>query len=190
MAKRQEIRLSGYGGQGIILAGHIIGQAVSIFEHKYAVFIQDYGPEARGGSCRADVVVSDEPVLYPYVEAPSVLVSLSQEAYNKYHIENRHNALVIIDEDLVKAGETKKSRLLTIPARRIAEELGRVTVANVVVLGFISAVTDIVSFEAMKESVLASIPKGTEELNTTALEQGYAYGLEKLGSTQKEKKSV
>ena len=186
MANRLEIRLSGHGGQGIILAGHIIGQAAAIFEHKEAVFIQDYGPEARGGACRADVVISDEYVLYPYIEAPSILVVMSQEAYNKYHTKNRHDALVIIDEDLVRAGETKKSRLLAIPARRIAEELGRVAVANVVMLGFFTAVTDIVSLEAIKKAVLASVPKGSEELNLKALERGYTYGLEKLGSTQRE----
>ncbi|MFC2060043.1 2-oxoacid:acceptor oxidoreductase family protein [Chloroflexota bacterium] len=182
MAKRQEIRLCGFGGQGIILAGHIIGQAASIYENKHAVFIQDYGPEARGGACRADVVVSDERVLYPYIIAPSVLVALSQEAYDKYYHENRKDALVIIDEDLVKAGETKKNRLLTISAKRMAEELGRVTVANVVILGFLVAVTDIISIEALKKAVLASVPKGSEELNMKAIERGYTYGLGKLDS--------
>ena len=108
MPKRREIRLSGFGGQGIILAGNIIGQATSIFENKHAVLIQDYGPEARGGACRADVVVSDERVLYPYIIAPSVLVAMSQEAYDKYHDENRRDALVIIEEDLVKAKKPKE----------------------------------------------------------------------------------
>ena len=181
MANRHEIRLSGYGGQGIILAGYIIGQAVSIFDGKNATFIQDYGPEARGGACRADVVISDEPVLYPYIIAPSVLIAMSQEAYNKYYTKNRHDALVIVDEDLVKPGETSSGELLTIPATRIAEELGRVMVANVVMLGFFIAVTGIVSIDAMRKSVLASVPKSTEELNMKAIERGYAYGLEKLG---------
>ena len=181
MANRREIRLCGFGGQGIILAGHIIGQAASIFEHENVVFIQDYGPEARGGACRADVVVSDERVLYPYINAPSILVAMSQQAYDKYHAENRQDTLVIIDEDLVKPVEKKRGGLFTIPARRIAEELGRVTVANVVMLGFITAITGIVSLEAMKKSVLASVPQSTEELNLKAIERGYAYGLEKLG---------
>ena len=184
MAKRREIRLSGFGGQGIILAGHIIGQAAAIFEDKNAVLIQDYGPEARGGACRADVVVSDDPVLYPYIIAPSVLVAMSQEAYNKYHDENRRDALVIIDEDLVKAKKPRDGELLTIPAVRMAEELGRVTVANVVMLGFFAAVTDVVSLDAIKKAMLASVPKDTEELNLKAVERGYAYGLEKLGPAQ------
>jgi len=181
MANRHEIRLCGYGGQGIILAGYIIGQAASIFDGKNAVFTQDYGPEARGGACRADVVISDERVLYPYITAPSVLIAMSQEAYDKYYTKNRHDALVIIDENLVKPRETGKVELLTVPATRVAEELGRVTVANVVMLGFFTAVTDIVSIDAMRKSILASVPKGTEDLNMKAIERGYAYGLEKLG---------
>ena len=181
MANRDEIRLCGYGGQGIILAGYIIGQAASIFDGKYTTFIQDYGPEARGGACRADVVVKDEPVLYPYINAPSVLIAMSQEAYNKYYHKNRHDALVIVDEDLVKPVETSSDELLTIPATRIAEEMGRVMVANVVMVGFFVAVTGIVCMEAVRKSILASVPKGTEELNMKAIERGYAYGLEKLG---------
>jgi len=179
IANRHEIRLCGYGGQGIILAGHIIGQAASIFEHKHATFIQDYGPEARGGTSRADVVVSDEPVLYPYIMAPSVLVAMSQQAYDKYYPENHRDALVIIDSELVKPVRMKGKKVLAVPARQIAEELGRVAVANSVMLGFFTAVTGIVSIDAMKKSILASVPKGTDELNMRATERGYTYGLEK-----------
>ncbi len=181
MANRHEIRLCGFGGQGIMLAGYVIGQATAIYEHKHTIHIRDYGPEARGGSCRADVVISDEPVLYPYINAPSVLVALSQQAYDKYRPRNRRDSLVIIDEELVKPRETRKDRLFTVPARRIAEELGRVAVANMVVVGFIAAVTDIVSVKALRKSLLTAVPKGTEELNMKALERGYAYGREKLG---------
>jgi len=181
MTNRHEIRLCGYGGQGIILAGYIIGQAASIFDGKNTTFTQDYGPEARGGACRADVVISDERILYPYINVPSVLIAMSQEAYNKYYTENRHDALVIIDEDLVKPRETSSAKLLAVPATRIAEEMGRVMVANVVMLGFFTAVTGIVSIDAMRKSILASVPKGSEELNVKAIERGYAYGLEKSG---------
>jgi 2-oxoglutarate ferredoxin oxidoreductase subunit gamma len=182
-AKRTEIRLCGYGGQGIILAGYIVGQAASVFEHKHATFIPDYGPEARGGACRADVVISDEYASYPYITAPSILVALSQQAYDKYGA-SLENALVIIDEDLVKP-LTSKHRLLAIPARQIAEEVGRAAVANVVMLGFLAAVTEIVSADSMKGSLLAAAPKGTEELNTMAFEKGYAYGREKSVGKQK-----
>ena len=181
MANRHEIRLCGFGGQGIILAGYIIGQAASIFDDKNATFVQDYGPEARGGACQADVIISDAPVRYPYIDTPSVLVVMSQEAYNKCYTEKRKDTLVIVDEDLVKPREKGSVELLIVPATRIAEELGRVTVANVVMLGFFTAVTKLVSIDAMRKSILASVPKGTEELNMKSFERGYTYGLEKLG---------
>lgn len=180
MANRNEIRLSGYGGQGIILAGYILGQAAAIFEQKFAVFIQDYGPEARGGACRADVVVSDTPVLYPYIVAPSVLVTLSQQAYDKYVTKELRDTLIIIDEDLVKPSDMEGTRLLAVPPRRIAEELGRVGVTNVVMLGLLTAATEIVSVEAMKKSILDAVPKNTEELNLKAFESGFTYCMEKL----------
>lgn len=177
MSERSEIRLSGYGGQGIILAGYILGQAAAIYEHKFAVFNQDYGPEARGGACRADVVVSNTPVLYPYIVTPSVLVTLSQQAYDKYGSKESNNNLIIIDEDLVKPSEIKVARLLAVPLRRIAEELGKAAVTNVVMLGLLTAATEIVSAEAMKKSILAAVPKNTEALNLTAFESGYTYRL-------------
>jgi 2-oxoglutarate ferredoxin oxidoreductase subunit gamma len=180
MANRKEIRLSGYGGQGIILAGYILGQAAAIFEHKFAVFIQDYGPEARGGACRADVVVSDTPVLYPYIVLPSILITLSQQAYDKYGTKELKDTIIIIDEDLVKPSDVEDTRLLAVPPRRIAEELGRVAVTNVVMLGLLTAATEIVTAEAMKKSILNSVPKNTEELNLKAFESGYIYGLENL----------
>jgi len=185
MAKRQELRLCGYGGQGIILAGYIIGQAASIYDGEYATFIQDYGPEARGGMCRADVVISDKPILYPYISAPSILVSMFQSAYDKYCPKNRKDAIVIIDSVLVKPTQQRGRKLLTIPATRMAENLGRANVANVVMLGFLTAVTNIVSLEAMHKSILASVPKHSEGLNMKAFERGYAYGLESLKSTKR-----
>jgi 2-oxoglutarate ferredoxin oxidoreductase subunit gamma len=186
MAERGELRLCGYGGQGIILAGYIVGQAAAVFEHKQATFIPDYGPEARGGACRADLVISDEPVTYPYVSAPSVLVAMSQQGYDKYHLHNRDDTLLVVDEDLVKPLPASQ-RLLSIPARRIAEGLGRVAVANVVMLGFLTAVTSLITMESMKESLLAAVPKGTEKLNMKAFEQGYRYGLKNVGATGKGK---
>ena len=187
MAERHEIRLCGFGGQGIMLAGYIIGQAASIFEDKHTTHIRDYGPEARGGTCRADVVVSNKRILYPYIDAPSVLVAMSQQAYDKYRPRSREDSLIIIDKELVKHREKRMDRLLAIPARRIAEELGSVAVANVVMLGFFTAATDIVSKEAMKKSIKVSVPKHTVELNMKAFDRGYAYGLEALKSRQQKK---
>jgi len=118
-------------------------------------------------------------VLYPYINAPSVLVALSQQGYDKYCPDSRENSLIIIDEDLVKHSETRKDRLHTIPALRIAEELGRTTVANVVMLGFLAAVTGIVSIEALQKAVKDSVPEAMVELNLKALERGYNYTQEK-----------
>ncbi len=180
MANNNEIRLCGFGGQGIILAGFIIGQAATVYEHRNAVFTQDYGPEARGGACRADVIISNSKVLYPYIDTPEVLVAMSQEAYLKYIGKTRKNTTIIIDEDLVQPDNDTRMPIL-MPARRIALELGRLAVANVVMLGFFTAVTNMISAEAMKNSILASVPKNTGKLNMNAFEQGFSSAL-KLGS--------
>jgi len=177
---RDEIIIGGFGGQGIVLAGNIVGKAAAIFDGKNATLTQDYGPEARGGACRAQVVISDSQISYPYIEDPSVLVVMSQEAYTKYSAGLRQDTLLLTDKDLVKARKSRTNRILSIPATQIAQELGRTAVANIVMLGFFTAVTKTVSVEAMKKAVLDSVPKGTEELNEKAFEQGYAYGLEKL----------
>ncbi len=176
---RKEIVLGGFGGQGIILAGYILGQAVAIYDGKSATMTQDYGPEARGGACRSQVVISESPVSYPYAENPSVVVLMSQEAYARYSNGLSKDSLLLIDEDLVKPEKRVKGTLFAVPATRIAQELGRIAVANIVMLGFLTAIAGAVSIEAMKKSLLASVPKGTEELNQKAFERGYAYGREK-----------
>jgi 2-oxoglutarate ferredoxin oxidoreductase subunit gamma len=177
---RQEIILGGFGGQGIILAGYIVGQAAAIFDKKNATLTQDYGPEARGGACRAQVVISDSIISYPYPENPSVLVAMSQEAYTKYAPQLGKEALLLIDEELVKPRKSTNNKILAIPATHIAQELGRTAVANMAMLGFLTAVTKIITADAMKKAMMDSVPKGTEELNLKAFERGYAYGLEKL----------
>ncbi|MDP2932199.1 MAG: 2-oxoacid:acceptor oxidoreductase family protein [Chloroflexota bacterium] len=181
---REEIVIGGFGGQGIILAGYIVGKAAAIYDKKNVTFTQDYGPEARGGACRAQVVISDSQVSYPYVETPSVLAVMSQEAYTKYTPALRPDGCLLIDEELVKPDKTARE-IFAIPATRIAQELGRAAVANIVMLGFLTAVTKIVSTEAIKKSVLDSVPKGTGELNMKAFERGYACGLEKLKAAGK-----
>ncbi|MFC1987079.1 2-oxoacid:acceptor oxidoreductase family protein [Chloroflexota bacterium] len=177
---RDEIVLGGFGGQGIILAGYIVGQAAAIFDKKNATFTQDYGPEARGGACQAQVVISDSQISYPYTENPSVLVAMSQEAYTKYAAGLNKDALLLIDKELVKPGKSKANKVLAIPATHMARELGRTAVANIVMLGFLTATSKIVSVDAMKKAVLGSVPKGTEQLNMKAFECGYAYRSEQL----------
>jgi len=176
---QQEIIFSGFGGQGIILSGYIFGQAATIFDKKNVTFVQDYGPEARGGSCRAQVIISDDYISYPYIDKPSVVVAMSQEAYLKYASGVHKDFFLLIDEELVKIDKPASSKVFTIPATRIAQELGRTAVANIVMMGFLIAVTELVSLDAMKRSILQSVPKGTEELNEKAFERGYSYGLEK-----------
>jgi len=176
--KRREVRLSGFGGQGIVLAGSILGKAIVLFEGRNAVFTQNYGPEARGGSCSADLVVSDEAIHYPKVMRPDVLVLMSEEARTNHAPGIGPETVVLYDEDLVRGRELqgRGSRLFAIPATRFAEELGRKMVANIVMLGFLAAVTRIVGHDPLQKAILASVPKGTEELNASAFEKGYQYG--------------
>jgi 2-oxoglutarate ferredoxin oxidoreductase subunit gamma len=178
--EREEVALGGFGGQGIVLAGYIIGQAASIFDNKNAVLIQDYGPEARGGACRAQVVIEEKPISYPFMENPSVLAIMSQEAYTKYVPSLRKGAPLLIDSSLVKVDNPGDFKLYCVPATAIAQELGRTAVANIVMLGFLTAITKITTPIAMKKAVVASVPKGTEDLNMKAFERGYACGLEQV----------
>jgi len=175
---RREIRIAGFGGQGIVLSGSIIGKAASIYDGKFAVLTQSYGPESRGGSCRAEVVISETPVDYPYVVNPQVQVILSQEAYIEYGRSGQPDALVIVDSDLVNFISYANFEPFCIPASRMAQELGRPVVANIIVLGFWAAKSDIVSCEALKKAILDSIPEGTESLNMKAFDLGYKYGVE------------
>lgn len=180
----KEIRIAGFGGQGVVLSGSIIGKAASIFTRGYAVLTQNYGPESRGGSCTAEVVISDEPVSYPYVTNPRVQIILSQEAYAKYGQKAPPGTLVIVDSGLVKVSPKQKPQPLAIPASRFAtEEIGRPVVANIIMLGFLAARSDVVSAEALRKAVLDSIPAGTEDVNMKAFELGYNYGTEHGGKT-------
>jgi 2-oxoglutarate ferredoxin oxidoreductase subunit gamma len=176
-ATKTEIRLAGFGGQGIVLAGQILGKAASLHEHLNAVFTQSYGPEARGGACSADVVLSGGEIFYPKVSCPHILVLMSEEAKNTYGGLMANQAMVLIDEDLVKLDVVPDGCLLfKIRATRLAEKLGRKIVANIVMLGFITSVTEVVGYESMKQALFDSIPRGTEELNLKAFEKGYEYG--------------
>jgi 2-oxoglutarate ferredoxin oxidoreductase subunit gamma len=175
---RTEIRVCGYGGQGVILSGYIIGKATAIFEGKNATLTQSFGPEARGSACSAQVICSDEPIHYPYMRVADILVAMSQEAYSKFEPELKKDGLLLVDEDLVKAKKPRDEiKLYSIPATRFAEELGRKIVLNIVMLGFFTAMARLVSHEAMEKAVLSSVPKGTEELNKRAFQTGYEYGM-------------
>lgn len=177
-----EIKVAGFGGQGVILTSKILGEAVSIHDKKNVTMTQSFGPEARGGACSAQLLISDEKIFYPYVTQSDIFVAMSQEAYRRYINELREGGTLIIEEDLVNPEELPENvKLYKIPATKFAEELGRRIVLNIVMLGFITAVTKVVSPESVKKTILETVPKGTEELNLKAFEKGFAYGQKVLG---------
>jgi 2-oxoglutarate ferredoxin oxidoreductase subunit gamma len=173
-----EIRIAGFGGQGVILSAMIIGKAGAIHEGGYATLTQSFGPEARGGASSAQVILSDSPVLYPYVTRPDVLVVMSQEAFTKFSPELKDNGLLIVEEDMVRISDLRAGwRVCSVPATRLAEDLGRRMVLNVVMVGFFAAVTRIVSPDSLRKAVADSVPPATRDLNLRAFEKGYEYGL-------------
>jgi 2-oxoglutarate ferredoxin oxidoreductase subunit gamma len=179
--KSTEIKFGGFGGQGVILAGIIIGRAASIYDNKFATLTQSFGPEARGSACSAQVIVSEHKVLYPYVTRPEILLVMSQEACNKFLPETTDDATLIIEQDLVRPRDLKPGiKVYGIPATRLAEELGRKMILNIVMVGFFTAVTKLVNQEAVREAVKASVPPGTEDMNLKAFERGYQYGLQPI----------
>ncbi len=173
---RIEIKFGGFGGQGIITMGHIAGKAC-IYDERNVVFTPSYGPEARGGAASSNIVISDEEIDYPYVTYPDILVVMSQEAYEKYAPLLKEEGLLIIDEDLVRL-KNGEGRVAKIPATRIAENLGKRIVANIVMLGFFTGVTKLISYDAIKKAVLETVPAKFKELNEKALDEGYKRGIE------------
>jgi 2-oxoglutarate ferredoxin oxidoreductase subunit gamma len=176
--KTTEIRIAGFGGQGVILAAIAIGRAAAIEEGAYATMTQSFGPEARGGACSAQVIVSDKPVLYPYVTAPDILVVMSQEAYTKFTPELKPGGILVIEQDLVRLSELKAGvRVFSVPATRLAEELGKRMVSNVVMVGFFAGINGLLRPEALRNAVLDSVPPAFRDLNARAFAVGLEYGL-------------
>lgn len=179
-----EIRIAGFGGQGVIMAATVIGKAACIYENGYATMTQAFGPEARGGAASAQVVLSSEPILYPYVQAPNVLVVMAQEAFTKFVPELRSDGILIIETDLVRVTSTVTPgvRIYGVPATRLAEQLGKKMVLNIVMTGFFTAVTGLLSAESVKNAILDSVPAHSKELNIKAFEAGFEYGQKVLES--------
>jgi 2-oxoglutarate ferredoxin oxidoreductase subunit gamma len=179
-----EIRIAGFGGQGVILAATVIGKAACIYENGYSTMTQSFGPEARGGASSAQLVLSDEPILYPYVTEPNVLVVMSQEAFTKFAPELRPDGIMIVEQDLVRVSNPKPGvRLYGVPATRIAEEMGKRMVLNIVMTGFFTAVTGLLAHESVKQAVLDSVPPSFKELNAKAFAAGFDYGQKALEAT-------
>ncbi|MGC9337371.1 MAG: 2-oxoacid:acceptor oxidoreductase family protein [Candidatus Cloacimonadia bacterium] len=170
------VKICGFGGQGIVLSGYIIGKAVSIYDKKNASMTQSYGPEARGGACSSEVVISSDEIDYPLVDTADVLIALSQEGYGKFSPILREGGILLYDSELVSIFQPNKKIIYSsIPATRIAEKLGGKIVANIVMLGFAVAQAKITTPEAMKESIKESVPKKYVDLNLKAFDVGYEY---------------
>ncbi len=171
MSKRVEIRLAGSGGQGLILAGIILAEAAGVYDGKFVCQTQSYGPEARGGASKAEVVISDEEIDYPKAIQPDVLLAMNQKSLDAYIGDLKPGGALLVDADLVT--EIPLSQAVAVPFTRIArEELGKTMVANIVALGALAQLTKAVSLESLTAAVLTRVPKGTEDLNKKALAAG------------------
>ena len=176
-----EIRIAGFGGQGVILSAIVIGKAGCIYEGGFSTMTQSFGPEARGGACSAQVILSDSPVLYPYVTRPDVLVVMSQEAYSIFAPQVRENGTLIIEQDLVRVDTIPTGvRVYSCPATRLAEELGKKMVLNIVMVGFFGAVTGLLQPDSLRNAIADSVPEAYRELNRKAFDKGYEYGIKTL----------
>ena len=176
---KYDIRICGLGGQGVIMSGMIIGKAAAIFEDRQATLVQAFGPEARGSTVSAQVMVSDDIIPYPYIRASDMLMAYSQGAYDKFVKEMKADAVLVYEEELVLPDERLPEGVKTfgIPGTRLAEEeMGRRIVFNMVMCGFFGAVTGIIDANAMREAVKDSVPGGTESFNIKAFDLGFNYG--------------
>ncbi len=171
---RTEIRITGFGGQGVILAGHIIGRACAVNGGMHATMIQSFGPEARGSACSSTLTISDTEVLNPYIQKPDLFVVMSGEGYEKYADELKDDGILVYEKDLVHPTPKSSQKSFGVSSTRIAENLKRPIVQNIVMVGFFAAATRIVPQEAMRDAVKAAVPEGTGKLNLKAFDEGWA----------------
>lgn len=175
--KRTEIRIAGFGGQGVVLAGVLLGTAAAVTDGRRAVQTQSYGAAARGGGARSEVVISDEPIVYPRVTHPDTMVAMSEEAMRKYGPDMRPRGFLFIDSDLVKNVNRDDVRVVGVPASNLAtQELGKTIVANLVMLGVLVAKTGVVSVAGMEAAIRENVPPKTIDLNLKAFRRGLELG--------------
>ena len=172
---KKEIRICGFGGQGVILSGFIFGKAASVFMDLDAVQSQSYGPEARGGAARSEVIISDEKIGYPRPTSVDFFIAMSQEAFDTYRKDIRKDTIVVIDPDLVPKHNIGQP-VHKVHAQKIAEKLGNKIVTNIVMVGAATAIFDVLKHDAVREAVLDSVPKKFIELNKKAFEEGLKAG--------------
>jgi 2-oxoglutarate ferredoxin oxidoreductase subunit gamma len=177
-----DIRVAGFGGQGVIMCASVIGMAASIVEDGYATMTQNFGPEARGGSCSAQLILSPTPILYPYVVVPDLMVLMSHEAFVKFANDIKPGGTLIVEQDLVKVeGITAPDvKVYAIPATRMAEELGKRMVLNIVMVGFFGAISGLLKRDSLRKAVEDSVPAAFAELNLKAFDAGFDYGSKHL----------
>jgi len=179
MGEAKQVRISGFGGQGVVLAGTILGHAATK-DGKWVAGASSYGAQARGGSARSDVVISDGPIVYPHVIEADVLVTMAQTAYNKYIEELAEVALIIYDDEMVAPRPMEKVMQISIPATSQAiKELNQKQSANIVILGASAAITGIVTKEALIAAIAENVSDRFRDLNIRALELGYGLGKER-----------
>jgi 2-oxoglutarate ferredoxin oxidoreductase subunit gamma len=170
---RYEVRLSGEGGQGLVLAGKILAEAAAIYDDRNATQSQSYGPEARGGASKSEVIISDGEIDYPKAERLDLQLALTQEALDKYWKDLRPGGWLIVDAEAVTRLPEGDFRVVRVPFVRLArEKLGKPVAANIVALGVIVRLARVVSERAAEEAILARVPRGTEELNRRAFQIG------------------
>ncbi|MDF1536520.1 MAG: 2-oxoacid:acceptor oxidoreductase family protein [bacterium] len=174
MAQRYEVRLSGSGGQGLVLGGVILAEAVALYEGINAVQTQSYGPEARGGASKSEVIISDGDIDYPKATSIDLLLTLTQESCDKYYSDLKDGGIILADSRMVTDLPKGNYKIYHLPIIDTAKEkVGKVFVANIVALGAIAGLVDSVSYESVEKAVLSRVPKGTEEINKRALKLGY-----------------
>ncbi len=171
MSNKYEVRLSGSGGQGLILAGIILADA-GIISGKNAIQSQSYGPEARGGASKAEVIISDGEINFPKVEKCDLLLSLTQESYNEYIDSLKKDGILVVDEK-IEIDETLEAKIYRLPILSTAyDKLKKPMVANIVSLGAICSISSIIDEKSLQEAILNRIPPGTEEINKKAFQEG------------------
>lgn len=172
---RKDIRICGFGGQGVILAGFILGKAACVFSDFNAVQSQSYGPEARGGAARSEVIISDSKIGYPRPTSIDLFVAIAQEAFNTYQDDLKDDAVIIIDPDLVPNHDIGRP-MYKVQVQKIAEDLGNKIVTNIAMVGAITGIYDLLDPEAMKKAVIDSVPKRFTDLNIKAFQRGFEAG--------------
>lgn len=180
---QKKIIITGFGGQGVIMAGRIVGRAAALGDKLESSLVQSYGPESRGGACSVQVTIADEQIYYPYINVPDILVCMSRAGYDKYADILEKDTILITDQDLVNLSISRD--YFSIPATRFAEEMGLKMMANIIMIGFLSGITEAVTLDSARDTVSKSVPPKTVEINLKAFDRGWEFALATLKSRRK-----